>query len=60
MAEVQESLRFGLVSFVILSIPLMVGILSGHFLFLKVLKRIAQHKVHSQSQAKYTFSPPPL
>ena len=60
MAEVQESLRFGLVSFVILAIPLLIGVLSGHFFYLKILKRIAQDKLHSQSQPKYTFLPPPL
>ena len=61
MAEVQESLRFGLVSFVILAIPLLIGVLSGHFFYLKILKRIAQHKGQAYSQAKCILSPtPPL
>lgn len=60
MAEVQESLRFGLVSFVILAILLLIGLLSGHFFYLKILKRITHYKQQAYSQAKYTFSPPPL
>ena len=61
MAEVQESLLFGLVSFVILAIPLLIGMLSGHFFYLKILKRIAQHKRQTYSQAKCILSStPPL
>ena len=61
MAELSESLYFGLIGFIILIIPLFIGVITGHFLYLYIGKGIFKMRDNKKVIANYkALQIPPL
>ena len=61
MAEISESLCFGLIGFITLIIPLFIGVISGHFLYLYISKGIFKMRDNKKVIANYkALQIPPL
>ena len=61
MAEISESLCFGLIGFITLIIPLFIGVITGHFLYLYIGKGIFKMRDNKKVIANYkALQIPPL
>ncbi len=61
MGEIQESLGFGIISLIVLSVPLLIGLISANTMYLKCILPMYSSNQRTAKVAKYKLiQTPPL